>query len=117
MIESLDAFPHRRRSLVFTSGNRRDADVVAMGRLIGDGFDRVLLYADYGHSDRAEGELNALLRRGIAAGKRVSETVEVPGEMAAIEAALADLQPGDLLVLGVESIEEALAFVQARLSV
>jgi len=35
---------------------------------------------------------------------------------AAMEAALADLQPGDLLVLGVESIEEALAFVQSHLN-
>jgi cyanophycin synthetase len=116
LLEALDAFPHRRRSLVFSSGNRRDADVVAMGHLLGDGFDRVLLYGDRGSSDRADGELNALLRRGIAAGKRARETVEIPGELAAIEAALADLHPGDLLVLGVESIEEALALVQARLA-
>jgi cyanophycin synthetase len=115
LVESLDAFPHRRRALVFTACNRRDPDVLAMGQLIGNGFDRVLLYADRGNSDRADGELNALLRRGIAAGKRATHTEEIAGEMPAIEAALTSLQPGDLLVLGVESIEEALTFVQARL--
>jgi cyanophycin synthetase len=115
LAEALDAFPHRRRVLVFTPSNRRDADVLAMGRIIGDGFDRVFLYLDEGNSDRADGELSALLRRGIAAGKRNPETTAMRGELATIEAALADLRPGDLLVLGVDSIEEALAFVRARL--
>ena len=57
--------------------------------------------------------MTALLRRGIAAGQRHPEISETKGERAAIETALADLQAGDLLVIGVESIEEALAFVQA----
>jgi cyanophycin synthetase len=116
LVEALDAFPHRRRSLVFTACNRRDEDVMAMGAIVGDGFDRVHLYEDRGNNDRADGELNALLRQGIATGKRVRATTETRGELAAIEAALADLGPGDLLVLGIESIEEALTFVQARLT-
>jgi cyanophycin synthetase len=115
LVEALDAFPHRRRVLVFTPSNRRDGDVLAMGRIIGDGFNRVFLYLDEGNSDRADGELSALLRRGIAAGNRNPETTAMRGELATIEAALADLRPGDLLVLGVESIENALAFVRARL--
>mgnify|MGYP001294805166 CR=1 FL=1 len=115
LVESLAGFAHHRRSLVFTACDRRDADVLNMGQIIGTGFDRVFLYPDRGSSDRAEGELNALLRRGITADKRVVETIEAPSERAALEAALADLQPGDLLVLGVESIEEALAFVQSHL--
>jgi cyanophycin synthetase len=115
LVEALAAFPSRRRILVFTGCDRRDSDVVAMGQILGDGFDRVFLYPDHGSSDRADGELNALLRRGIASGKRVVETIDTPGELAAIEAALTDLHSGDLLVLGVESIEETLALVQARL--
>ncbi|HEY7427285.1 MAG TPA: cyanophycin synthetase [Gemmataceae bacterium] len=118
LVDSLTAFPHRRRCLVFTpSSDRRDADVLATGRIIGDGFDRVFLYLDEGHRDRADGALSALLRRGISAGKRNPETTAMRGELATIEAALAELRPGDLLVLGVESIEEALAFVRTRLSV
>ena len=67
-----------------------------------------------GNRDRADGELNALLRRGIAAGRRVADTTEMPGERPAIEAALADLRSGDLLVIGVESIEETLAFLASH---
>ncbi len=115
LVEALGGFPHRRRCLVFTPSNRRDSDVLAMGRTIGDGFDRVFLYGDEGHNDRADGELSALLRRGLAAGKRHTEIRTAHGEQPAIEAALAELDRGDLLVIGVESIEESLAFVQARL--
>lgn len=115
LVDSLSGFAHQRRCLVFTPNNRRDTDVVAMGRIIGDGFDRVLLYLDEGHSDRTDGELTALLRRGIDAGQRHPEIHEMRGELAALKAALTELRPGDLLVLGVEAIEEALAFVQAHL--
>jgi cyanophycin synthetase len=115
LVEALAAFPHSRRTLVYSACNRRDADVVAMGEVIGRGFDRLILYGDRGNRDRADGELNALLRRGLASGGRVAETVETPGELAAIEEALADLRPGELTVLGVEAIEEALGFVRSRL--
>jgi cyanophycin synthetase len=109
LVESLPAFPHRRRCLVFAPpGDRRDADVLAMGRTIGDNFNRVILY-------RGEDELTALLRRGIDAGQRHPDSNTTQGELAAIESALADLRPGDLLVIGVDSIDEALAFVQGCL--
>jgi cyanophycin synthetase len=109
LVESLAAFPHSRRLLVFTSpSDRRDADVLAMGHTIGDSFDSVLLY-------RSDSEATALLRRGIDAGTRHPAIRAADGELAAIETALTELRPGDLLVLGVESIDEALAFVQVRL--
>jgi cyanophycin synthetase len=109
MVESLQAFPHVRRCLVFSpSLDRRDTDVLAMGRTIGDVFDRVVLY-------HGENGLMGLLRRGIDAGKRHPETREISNEYAAIEAAFDDLQPGDLLVIGVDAIDQALAFVQSRL--
>lgn len=109
LVESLEAFPHRRRCLVFApSRDRRDADVLAMGRTIGDNFDRVLLYG-------SEEAATTLLRRSIDSGQRHPEIIETHGEQAAIEKALVELQKDDLLVIGVDSIEESLAFVQARL--
>jgi cyanophycin synthetase len=116
LVAALDQFPHRRRTLVFTACNRRDEDVVGMGEIVGHGFDRVLLYLDRGNNDRSDGELNQLLRRGLGAGERVTETVEVCGELAAVERALGDLRTGDLLVLGVESIEAAVAHLQRTLA-
>jgi cyanophycin synthetase len=47
VIEALDQLPHRRRSIVYSgSGDRRDVDLVRQGELLGDAFDRVILYED-----------------------------------------------------------------------
>jgi cyanophycin synthetase len=109
LVDSLTAFPYRRRCLVFAPpSDRRDSDVLAMGGTIGANFDHVILY-------RGDDAPTSLLRRGIATGQRHPEVSTMQGELAAIETALADLRLGDLLVIGVDSIEEALAFVQARL--
>src|SRR5207302_1582315 len=62
----------------------------------------------------SDGELNLRLREGLAKGPRVREVQELPSERDAIDRALADLQPGDLLVLGVEAIEASVNYVQAR---
>jgi cyanophycin synthetase len=115
LVAALDQLPGRRRSLVFTGCNRNDAEVVEMGEALGGAFDRVILYEDRGHSGRADGELNALLRRGLAAGQRVAEVTEVPGELEAVAAALSSAGPGELVVLGIESIEQVLGLLQARL--
>ena len=116
LVGALDAFSAERRLLVFAGCNRRDQDLLAMGEAIGRAFDRVILYRDWGNSGRADGELNALLRRGIRAGGRVVETIETAEEAEAIEWALTNLQPGDLIVLGVADIERSLTQVHARLA-
>jgi cyanophycin synthetase len=115
LVDALGQFPHRRRTLVFTGCNRRDADVVRMGTIVGGGFDRVILCEDRGNNDRADGELGALFRRGLAAGGRVAETVAADDERGAIARALRDAGPGDVVVLGVECIEDALALVRRTL--
>jgi cyanophycin synthetase len=115
LVEAVNQFPGRERTLVFTGCNRQDAEVVEMGQLLGGAFDRVILYADRGHSGRADGELNALLRRGLAAAGRAAEVTETPGELTAIEAALRAARPGALIVLGIEAIEETLTALKARL--
>jgi cyanophycin synthetase len=115
LVAALDHFPQRRRTLVFTGCNRRDDDVVEMGRVAGGGFDRVLLYADRGNRERSDGDLNALLRRGMVNQGRVSEVREVGTEREAIELALHDLGLGEILVIGVEAIEESVALIEKRL--
>jgi cyanophycin synthetase len=116
LIETAESFPHSRRVLVFAGCNRRDADVVRQGELVGDGFDRVILYEDKGNQDRKDGELNILLKQGLVGRPRLQELIEVPDENAAIERALRDLEPGDLIIVGVEVIERSLEFVQRWIS-
>ncbi len=115
LVAALKVFPHPRRTLVFSGCNRRDIDLEEMGEEAGNAFDRVVLYADWGHSGRRDGELNTVLRRGLQRGKRVREVIETATEREALAMTLKALRPGDLLVLGVEAIEESLAFIQTQL--
>ena len=115
LAKALDAFPPGRRTMVYSAaGDRRDVDIVRQGTILGNGFDRVILYEDGATYDRGEGETLALLRRGVAEGRRVAETIEVRGESAAVDLALDRLSPGEVVVIGPESIEETLAYVRDR---
>ncbi|MHC5537331.1 glutamate ligase domain-containing protein, partial [Singulisphaera rosea] len=116
LVESAEQIAHERRVIVFAGCNRRDADVIRQGEILGDGFDRVILYEDQGNQDRQDGELNALLRQGFAGRGRAKELIEVVGELEAIELALRGLRPGDLLILGVERIEASLDFIRQYLA-
>ncbi len=112
---ALDAFPPGPRTIIYAaSGDRRDADITRLGTILGDGFDRAILYEDGATFDRAPGETLALLRRGVDQGRRVAETVEVGGENEAIGLALEQLRPGEVVVIGTEAAEEALACVRSR---
>lgn len=117
VVEAVAAFPAPRRTLITCANNRQDPEVVAMGQIIGDAFDRVILYPDRNNNGRVDGELNVLLRKGLAAAQRVADVAEVASEREAIDTGLQQLRSGELLMIGVESVEEAPGWVAERLKV
>jgi cyanophycin synthetase len=114
--EATRRFPHQRSSIVYASSDRRDDDVVRQGEILGANFDRVILYENHGNRDRDYAELNALIRRGLSAGEKAVEILEIKGELSAIEWALRDLCPGDLLVIATEAVAQALSLAQRHLA-
>ncbi len=103
LVEGCSAFESRHRSIVFSGGtDRRDEDLLAQARLVGASFDRVYLYEDSSVDGRPEGELTALLRRGIAESARSPEVVEIAHQDVAVSTALERIRPGDLLVIQTE---------------
>jgi hypothetical protein len=56
-----------------------------------------------------------MLRQGFAMGPRVQSIDELPSEQAAIDHVLDTMTPDELVVIGVEAIEESLAHVRRRL--
>jgi cyanophycin synthetase len=100
LCRALDQFPHERRTIVYSAGDgRRNVDIIRQGEQLGAAFDKVILYEDYAASDRTTGELAALFRQGLSAGKRVAEIMEVPSQRQAIETALAGAAAGEFLVI------------------
>jgi cyanophycin synthetase len=116
LLETLEQLPHRRRLAVYsTAGDRRDCDLVRQGELLGNAFDRVLLYEDHYTRGRPPGEIIALFRKGAEAGRRAKEIQEVRGALKAIETALRQARPGDLLLVQADVIEETVEYMRRHL--
>jgi cyanophycin synthetase len=115
LVQAVEALPARRRLVVISgAGDRRDQDIREQTQILGAAFDEVILYQDACQRGRADGEVIALLREGLAGATRVREVLEIQGEFRAIDAALERLQPGDLCLVLVDQVEAALAHLQAN---
>ena len=117
LVDAVEAMPARRRTVVISgAGDRRDVDIREQTRILGAAFDSVVLYEDQCQRGRADGEVIALLREGLSGASRTSEIVEVRGEFLAIDQALDSLRDGDLCLILVDQVEEALAHIAARVA-
>jgi cyanophycin synthetase len=79
--------------------------------ILGDAFDEVVLYEDQCQRGRADGEVVGLLREGLAKAKRTTSIKEIRGEFKAIDTALDGLKEGDLCLILVDQVEEALEYI------
>ncbi|GAB3362830.1 MULTISPECIES: cyanophycin synthetase [Giesbergeria] len=117
LVAAVDALPGNRRSVVISgAGDRRDEDIRAQTVILGAAFDDVILYQDAAQRGRDDGEVIALLREGLQGASRTRHIEEIYGEFKAIDAALARLTPGDLCLVLVDQVEEALAHLAQRCS-
>jgi UDP-N-acetylmuramyl tripeptide synthase len=117
LIETFAALPHLFRSAVYSAaGDRRDADLIRQGELLGDAFDRVILYEEENcQRGRAPGEIHALFREGLARRRRVKQVEEVRGALTALEYALATARPGELLLVQVDLVHQTMELMRRRL--
>jgi cyanophycin synthetase len=115
LVGAVESMPAKRRSVVISgAGDRRDDDIRDQTRILGKAFDDVLLYEDQCQRGRSEGEVVALLREGLAGAPRTTFVDEIKGEFVAIDKALARLQPGDLSLILIDQVDEALAHITRR---
>src|SRR5262249_46570720 len=115
--EALDRFPQRRRTAIFSAaGDRQDEAILRQAEIIGEAFDRVILYEEAEWREgRAEGELVKLLRRGMATATRAPDVLDAPKEREARALALESLRAGELLYVQASAIENTLATVWRHL--
>ncbi len=113
LIPVMDKLPHQRRACVYSAaGNRRDCDLVGQGEILGNAFDQVVLYEDHYLRGRPEGEIIRLFRSGVEKGARAKQIDEVRGADAAVEFALRRAQPGNLILVQADTVDETLAFIR-----
>jgi cyanophycin synthetase len=115
LVAAVNALPAAKRVVLISgAGDRRDEDIREQTRILGAAFDEVLLYQDAAQRGRADGEVVGLLREGLQGAARTTHVEEIRGEFAAIDRALERLAPGDLALLLVDQVQEALAHLGER---
>lgn len=111
LLEMLTAFPSERRSVVYSAaGDRRDADMVDQGEILGRTFDRVFLYEDSYIRGREQWEISNLFKQGIARGGRTQVVETILGANDTIERAFATAVPGELLFVQPNTIDDGVSF-------
>ena len=115
LVQAVSTMRARTRSVVISgAGDRRDEDLRDQTRILGAAFDEVILYQDAAQRGRADGEVVALLREGLEGAARTRRVDAVQGEFAAIDAALGRLAEGDLCLILVDQVREALEHIAMR---
>jgi cyanophycin synthetase len=115
LVQAVTNLPAQRRSVVISgAGDRRDDDIREQTRIIGDAFDEVVLYQDACQRGRVDGEVLKLLRQGLEGAKRTRQVDEIYGEFLAIDRAMERLNQGDLCLILIDQVEEALAHITQR---
>ena len=117
LVNAVESMPAKRRSVVISgAGDRRDQDITQQTEILGAAFDDVLLYQDQCQRGRADGEVIALLRAGLSNATRTGHVEEINGEFVAIDRALSRLGDGDLCLILIDQVEEALAHIAKRIA-
>ena len=117
LCRAAEALPAGKRiAVISAAGDRRDQDIVDQTRQIGQVFDEVVLFEDACQRGRADGEVIALLRQGLEGATKTRWHTAIRGEFLAIDTALARLQPGDLCLILIDQVDEALEHLARRTS-
>jgi len=101
LIEAIGPLARGHRTAVYGAGtDRRDDALLEQGALLGQAFDRLVLYDDAtAPSRRPAGQARALLREGAGPSNRARDIVDEPDHAAAIAHALDAARAGDLVVV------------------
>ena len=104
----------RRITVATAPGNRRDEDLKALGAQLARMSDTLYVYESDARG-RREGETAELIRTGAEAAGRTGLSLEViHDESGAVDRAMAEATPGDLLLLLVDDIEGASERLKGR---
>jgi cyanophycin synthetase len=99
---------------VSIAGDRRDEDIIELGRIAAGIFDELIFREDPYTRGRPRGEVMGLLKQGAKEAGRSDEHLHlIPGEEASTAAALAMGRPGDLIVVTPTDVKAAWEQVNA----
>ena len=98
-------------------GDRRDEDLIALGELSAEFFDRIIVKEDEDTRGRARGEVADLIVKGVLKKKPDSNCATILNEAEAIKTGLDKVTEDGLVVILPESVSGAIALIKERESV
>ncbi|NLM43571.1 MAG: cyanophycin synthetase [Clostridiales bacterium] len=114
ILNSLKAMKKKRLiGVIGVPGDRTDSSTISIGEICGNCFDRVYIKEDKDKRNRKPGEIAELLKRGCRLG-RIPEseiTIEL-SETKAFEIAIANAEPGDIVIVFYEEYEPLLQVIE-----
>jgi cyanophycin synthetase len=107
-----------KMAVIATPGDRRDQDMIELGKVAARYFDDIIIREDRNPRGRKHGETAERIlegvQQGMRAGHRVGNVEIVLDEMDAAKRALSRARPGDLVVLCVDYATEVWKELEAR---
>lgn len=117
LVQAVQAMPAKRRSVVISgAGDRRDQDIRQQTEILGGAFEEVVLFEDQCQRGRQDGEVIALLRQGLANAPVTRQITEIRGEFLAIDTAMDRLAEGELCLILVDQVAEAIDHIAKRVA-
>ena len=117
LVDAIETMPAKKRLVVISgAGDRRNEDIRRQTEILGTAFDEVILYQDACQRGRKDGEVLAILREGLGGTERTRHIEEIYGEFLAIDEALNRLKEGDLCLILIDQVEEALEHIARRIA-
>ncbi|MFD2569207.1 cyanophycin synthetase [Spirosoma soli] len=93
-------------------GDRRDEDLLALGKIAGAVFDEVIVRLDKDVRGRDPMGLVDLVRQGVWSADPSKPVSVIPDELAALNYAIQNAQPGSLIVHLTEQIEQTITIIK-----
>ena len=105
-LEKIDATP--KIGIIAGVGDRRDEDIINLGKIAAQMFDRIIIRQDRNLRGRSENEIIDLMLQGVKSVNPSKEVEVIPTESEAIDHAIATAPKGAFIVICSDVIPDAL---------
>jgi cyanophycin synthetase len=95
-------------------GDRRDEDLILLGKIAAQVFDRIIVKEDDDTRGRARGEVADLIVKGIYQENNQARYAIILNETEALKTGLDQVSKGGLVVIFPESVSRAIAVIKER---
>ena len=100
--------------IIACAGDRRDLDIIYMGKCAAEIFDRIIIRHDRNGRGRSNENLTMLLKKGIESVRPEAEITVISDETEALGYAIDNADRGTFIVLASDEIQKSIEYVMKR---